>query len=50
MPDRFLNLTEGTAMLVTDLHGDRDAFHRYVHRFYTLYKSGEAQCLIFLGL
>jgi hypothetical protein len=49
MPERFLNLTEGTAMLVTDLHGDRDAFHRYIHRFYTLYKSGEAQRLIFLG-
>jgi hypothetical protein len=49
MPERFLNLTEGTAMLVTDLHGDRDAFHRYVHRFYKLYRSGQAQRLIFLG-
>jgi hypothetical protein len=49
MPERFLNITEGTAMLVTDLHGDRDAFHRYVHRFYKLYQSGQAQRLIFLG-
>ena len=49
MPERFLNLTEGTVMLVTDLHGDRDAFHRYVHRFHKLYQSGEAQRLIFLG-
>ncbi len=49
MPERFLNLTEGAAMLVADLHGDRDAFHRYVHRFYKLYQSGEAQRLIFLG-
>lgn len=49
MPDRFVNLTEGTAMIVTDLHGDRDAFNRYVSRFRTLYQAGEAQRLIFLG-
>jgi metallophosphoesterase superfamily enzyme len=49
MPDRFLNLVEGTAMIVTDLHGDRDAFNRYVHRFRVLNQSGEADRLIFLG-
>ncbi|MBI5958109.1 MAG: metallophosphoesterase, partial [Chloroflexi bacterium] len=49
MPDRFINITEGVAMIVTDLHGDRDAFNRYVRRFRALYESGEAQRLIFLG-
>jgi hypothetical protein len=49
MSDRFLNLTDGIAMIVTDLHGDRDAFHRYVHRFRALHQSGEARRLIFLG-
>jgi hypothetical protein len=49
MPDRFLDLTTGVAMVVTDLHGDRDAFNRYVNCFHTLYQSGDAQRLIFLG-
>src|SRR5512147_2137774 len=49
MPDRFLDLSEGSAMIVTDLHGDREAFNRYVNRFRTLYQSGDAQRLIFLG-
>jgi hypothetical protein len=49
MPDRFLNLSDGVAMIVTDLHGDRDAFHRYVNRFRALYTAREAQRLIFLG-
>ena len=49
MPDRFVNLTHGTAMVVTDLHGDRDAFNRYVDRFFTLRQQDEAQRLIFLG-
>jgi hypothetical protein len=49
MPERFINLTDGTAMIVTDLHGDRDAFHRYLVRFRRLHQGGEAQRLIFLG-
>ncbi|MBN1562736.1 MAG: metallophosphoesterase, partial [Anaerolineae bacterium] len=49
MSDRFLNLSDGSAMIVTDLHGDHDAFSRYVNRFRTLHKNGEAQRLIFLG-
>lgn len=49
MPERFVNLTGGTAMIVSDLHGDRDAFHRYLTRFRRLHQSGEAQRLIFLG-
>lgn len=36
-------------MVITDLHGDRDAFNRYVNRFRTLYQSGDVQRLIFLG-
>jgi len=49
MPSRFVDLTDGVAMIVSDLHGDRDAFDRYVARFHTLYTSGAAQRLIFLG-
>jgi hypothetical protein len=49
MPDRFLNLTEGVAMLVTDLHGDRDAFNRYIARFRALHAAGKVERLILLG-
>jgi len=49
MPERFIDLTDGVAMIVSDLHGDRDAFDRYVARFRELYDSGDAQRLIFLG-
>lgn len=49
MPERFVDLTDGVAMIVSDLHGDRDAFDRYVERFRTLYASGAVQQLIFLG-
>lgn len=36
-------------MIVTDLHGDGDAFERYVAHFRQLYASGAAQRLILLG-
>lgn len=36
-------------MVVTDLHGDRDAYLRYVRRFRELYEEGEVQRLILLG-
>lgn len=36
-------------MVVTDLHGDREAFDRYVRRFRELYEAGDAQRLILLG-
>lgn len=49
MPERFVDLTDGVAMIVSDLHGDRDAFDRYVERFHALYASGAAHRLIFLG-
>lgn len=46
---RFLDLTSGTAMIVSDLHGDRDAFDRILGRFDTLRTHGDAQRLILLG-
>jgi len=49
MTDRFVTLTHGTALVVTDLHGDLDAFARCVDLFHTLRERGEAQRLIFLG-
>ncbi|WP_119066963.1 metallophosphoesterase [Aggregatilinea lenta] len=49
MPDRFLNLTDGVAFIVSDLHGDRDAFDRCLDHFYRLHRRGEVQYLILLG-
>lgn len=49
MPDRFLNITDGVALIVSDLHGDRDAFERCLDHFYRLRGRGDAQYLIFLG-
>lgn len=49
MPDRFVDLTQGVAMIVTDLHGDGDAFDRYISQFRQLHASGQAQRLIVLG-
>jgi hypothetical protein len=36
-------------MVVTDLHGDREAFGRYVGRFLNLRQRGKVQRLLFLG-
>lgn len=49
MPSRIRDLTSGTAMVVTDLHGDRDAFDRYIARFRQLHQAGHAQRLVLLG-
>lgn len=49
MPDRFMNLTNGVAMVVSDLHGDRDAFDRCLAHFHRLFRHGQADRLIFLG-
>lgn len=49
MPDRFINITDGVVMVVTDLHGDRDAFDCHERRFRDFYAAGDAQRLIFLG-
>jgi hypothetical protein len=49
MPNRIFDLTGGVAMIVTDLHGDRDAFDRCIAHFRACYRRDEAQRLIVLG-
>jgi hypothetical protein len=46
---RLWSLDAGVAMVVTDLHGDWDAYVRYRDRFVALQASGHADCLIFTG-
>jgi len=46
---RLWSLEEGVAMVVTDLHGDWDAYHRYRDRFVDLQAHGRADCLVFTG-
>jgi hypothetical protein len=46
---RLWSLDAGIAMVVTDLHGDWDAYARYRDRFVTLHTAGQADCLIFTG-
>lgn len=46
---RLWTLTEGIAMVVTDLHGDWDTYCRYRDRFVQLHASGQADCLILTG-
>lgn len=46
---RVVNLTEGQAMVVTDLHGDWDAYQRYRDTFFQLRSLGQADLLIFNG-
>jgi hypothetical protein len=46
---RLLSLTAGRAMIVTDLHGDWDAYQRYRDRFFSLREQGKADYLIFCG-
>jgi Icc-related predicted phosphoesterase len=46
---RLWSLEAGMAMVVTDLHGDWDAYRRYRDRFVGLQASGQADCLIFTG-
>jgi hypothetical protein len=49
MPNRILDLTSGVTMVVSDLHGDKDAFARYVGRFLQLRSRGKVQRLLFTG-
>ncbi len=49
MPTRILDLTSRLTMVVSDLHGDRDAFARYVGRFLQLYNRKKIQRILFLG-
>ena len=47
--DRFLDLTDGVAMVVTDLHGDREAFDLMIEHFRAHHANRQAQRLILLG-
>ncbi|VAW33282.1 hypothetical protein MNBD_CHLOROFLEXI01-5126 [hydrothermal vent metagenome] len=47
--DRVINLEEGQAMVVTDLHGDWDAYQRYRDTFFRLQALGQADILILNG-
>jgi len=46
---RVVSLEAGVAMVVTDLHGDWDAYARYRDRFLTLQARCQADYLIFTG-
>jgi len=46
---RVVDLTEGQAMVVTDLHGDWDAYQRYRDTFFQLRALGQADILILDG-
>src|SRR5574341_1629464 len=46
---RAVDLTEGRAYVVTDLHGEWEPYARYRDDFLTMYNRGEADYLIFLG-
>jgi Icc-related predicted phosphoesterase len=46
---RLWSLEAGMAMVVTDLHGDWDAYQRYRDRFVALQAEGRVDCLIFTG-
>ena len=47
--DRVVDLAKGRAMVVTDLHGDWDAYERYRDTFLNLLALGEADLLILDG-
>ncbi|GAB4570626.1 MAG: hypothetical protein Kow0077_05180 [Anaerolineae bacterium] len=49
MSQRVVDLTDGVAMVVTDLHGQGDAYAAYRERFLTAYEAGEVQRLILCG-
>lgn len=44
-----IDLTEGMVYVVTDLHGDWEAYSRYRDHFLNLYHHGQADYLVFLG-
>jgi hypothetical protein len=46
---RLWSLDAGVAMVVTDLHGDWEAYACYRDRFVALHATGQADCLIFTG-
>jgi hypothetical protein len=46
---RLWSLVAGRAMVVTDIHGNWDAYCRYRDRFIQLQSQGLVECLIFTG-
>jgi hypothetical protein len=46
---RLWSIESGIAMVVTDLHGDWEAYERYRDCFVGLQARGQADCLIFTG-
>ena len=46
---RLWSINDGNMMVVTDLHGDWDAYWRYRDRFLDLHARGKADGLIFTG-
>src|ERR1041385_4195152 len=49
MPPRIIDLTDGVTMIISDLHGDREAFARYIGRFLQLWNRKKVQRLLLLG-
>jgi hypothetical protein len=49
MPDRILDFTSGLTMVVSDLHGDKDAFARHMGRFLQIRSRRKAERLLLLG-
>ena len=47
--NRVLDLSAGVTMVVSDLHGDKDAFARHVGRFLQLHSRKRVQRILFLG-
>ncbi|MEP7284356.1 MAG: metallophosphoesterase [Chloroflexota bacterium] len=48
-PERILDLTSGLTMVVSDLHGDKDAFGRYIGRFLQQRTRKKVDRLLLLG-
>jgi hypothetical protein len=49
MPERILDLQSGVTMVVSDLHGDKDAFARHIGRFLQLRSRRKVDRLLLLG-
>ena len=49
MTRRIVDLVDGVAMIVTDLHGDWEAYHAYRERFLQLYEQGAVARWILCG-
>ena len=47
--NRVVDIEAGVIMVVTDLHGDWNAYERYRDRFFDLYRTGEVDYLVLAG-